>query len=1554
MIYAILTRWANCQSLAPSGACQRLIWTFLAATLMLVLGLSHYTLADAQGTLVWGAPVPDGNTTEGQYCQLKNTSNPYWGSPGSAPLLCAPYATYSAQWLAWDWTILGPEGFTSITNLSPGTCAYAPTSLPDTCYFTFTENRPSGPINTHSLMNAYYGGYWVSTDEPAQSEISSTSYVGDPANPAIGNTYFTKNDVRVGSIAFQRFYNSADLSGLYGMSGWRHSFSRSIATIYQSAGTNYPGASASVSSLYSTASLACTSGFPTIQAAVPAWTNATVAYINGVCVISNSGVVIGTLPLHQNFAPTPPTTAIEYDVIRDNGQTLRYTLQNGIINNPIGVSLRLAVTGSGFTVTDDQDNIETYNAAGALQSVQWRGGLVQTMSYSGGLLGGVSDSFGNAITVNRNTDGTISNISVNNGGMVQYAYTNGDSWLSTVTHLDGNTEGYTYYSTIPNGTPLHTIVDENQQIYSTWSYDSQGRVTSSQQALGANAMTIVSYNSDGSTAATDALGTTRTFSYSRLGDVKRITTISGSRCPGCQDAAITTYDSGGWVSSRADYNGNLTCYANDQNRGLELVRVEGFASGSTCPANLSSYTPVIGTLQRKITTTWNTTWREPAEIDEPNRTTTFAYYSTGMLQTKTVKDLTVTPNVTRAWNYTYTSYGQPLTIKGPRGNGFTDLTTIAYYPCPGTYCGQIETIQNQVGQITTFNTYDAYGKPLTITDPNHVVTTLIYDSGERLHSRQVGSETTIYTYWPTGLLETVQLPDSSTFTYSYDSAHRLHQITDTAGNYVVYSYDLMSNRTGEETFDSSGVPHRNHTRQFNALSQLWKDINSANTSAVTTTYLYDSQGNQTNVNAPLSRNTTKYYDALNRVKQINDPNNGNTYLGYDANDNLASVEDPRTFTTSYSHNGFNDLTQVVSPDTGTTLYNYDSGGNPKTITDARNAAANLSFDDANRLTKVVYSDQTINYGYDSGTNGVGRLTSASDANHSMSWAYDTLGRVSGKGQTVASVTKSVGYSYTNGDLITLVTPSNQTITYGYTNHRITSIQVGSTTLLNGVTYDPFGPATGWTWGNGTTTSKSFDMDGNPGQIVTAGVTNIYAVDDASRITQLTDGGLSSNTWNFTAYDAMDRIKTASSSAKSRGYTYDANGNVQSIAGSTASTETVSTTNNHLNATSGGIVRTYSYDAAGNASYTGEAFTFNQRGRMSVAVSSAGTTNYVYNALGQLIEKSGNGGTTLLVYDEAGHILGEYTSAGALVQETVWMGDTPVATLRPNGTGISIYYVHTDHLGTPRKVTRPSDNGLMWRYDPDTYGASTTAANSNPAGLGTFVYNLRFSGQYFLAESGLSYNHFRTYDPAVGRYIEADPIGLAGGINPYAYVGGNPINKADFLGLYASIVQIGNNLQIQIPISYTGASPDQIQAWNRAIETTWTGQIGQYNVTTIVTNPDPAAAPNQINTVNVISGPVNANPAAWVNDGNAGTFIGSAVDATPAIAAHEAGHFMGLPDDYSSSIDQFGNRVTVPLPGYKNDIMATLSGLPSPEDMQTIANGPSGLSIPAGKNPGECP
>jgi YD repeat-containing protein len=336
-----------------------------------------------------------------------------------------------------------------------------------------------------------------------------------------------------------------------------------------------------------------------------------------------------------------------------------------------------------------------------------------------------------------------------------------------------------------------------------------------------------------------------------------------------------------------------------------------------------------------------------------------------------------------------------------------------------------------------------------------------------------------YLYYPTGQLKTVTLPDASSVTYTYDGAHRLTDITDGLGDHIHYTLDNIGNRTAENIYDPSSTLKRTHTRVINSLNELYEDINSAGTAAVTTTLTYDNNGNVLSSAAPLSRTSTNQYDALNRLKQITDPNAGITKLSYDANDNLVSVIDPRNLTTTYTHNGFGDVTQLVSPDTGTSSSTYDSGGNLKTTADARSAVATYSYDALNRVAQVAYTDQTINFTYDAGTNGVGRLTGASDANHSMSWSYDTHGRISGKGQTIGTVTKSVDYAYTNGDLTSLVTPSGQTIVYGYTNHRIASVSVNGTTILSGATYDPFGPGNAWTWGNGTTVSRTFDEDGNP-------------------------------------------------------------------------------------------------------------------------------------------------------------------------------------------------------------------------------------------------------------------------------------------------------------------------------------------------------------------------------------------------------------------------------------------------------------------------------------------
>lgn len=102
----------------------------------------------------------------------------------------------------------------------------------------------------------------------------------------------------------------------------------------------------------------------------------------------------------------------------------------------------------------------------------------------------------------------------------------------------------------------------------------------------------------------------------------------------------------------------------------------------------------------------------------------------------------------------------------------------------------------------------------------------------------------------------------------------------------------------------------------------------------------------------------------------------------------------------------------------------------------------------------------------------------------------------------------------------------------------------------------------------------------------------------------------------------------------------------------------------------------------------------------------------------------------------------------------------------------IYFIHNDHLGTPIAVTNETQT-VVWEASKLPFGETSTT--------GSISFEKRFPGQIVDEESGYYYNYFRDYDPIIGRYIQSDPIGLLGGSNTYAYVGGNPITRIDPTG-----------------------------------------------------------------------------------------------------------------------------------------------------------------------------
>jgi RHS repeat-associated protein len=128
----------------------------------------------------------------------------------------------------------------------------------------------------------------------------------------------------------------------------------------------------------------------------------------------------------------------------------------------------------------------------------------------------------------------------------------------------------------------------------------------------------------------------------------------------------------------------------------------------------------------------------------------------------------------------------------------------------------------------------------------------------------------------------------------------------------------------------------------------------------------------------------------------------------------------------------------------------------------------------------------------------------------------------------------------------------------------------------------------------------------------------------------------------------------------------------------------------------------------------------------------------------------------------------------------------VKTKNSNGAD-SFAYLHRDHLGTPVQATDKAGN-VVWaaRYDP--FGKADIVTPAASASNPTITLNLRLPGQYLDDETGLHYNWHRFYDAQVGRCVTEDPVGLEGGYNRYAYVGGNPLSWIDPTGLRCTYSQ----------------------------------------------------------------------------------------------------------------------------------------------------------------------
>ncbi len=671
--------------------------------------------------------------------------------------------------------------------------------------------------------------------------------------------------------------------------------------------------------------------------------------------------------------------------------------------------------------------------------------------------------------------------------------------------------------------------------------------------------------------------------------------------------------------------------------------------------------------------------------------------------------------------------------------------------------------------------YDPQGNLTKVTDPNGKITTQVPDYLDRI--------------------QTVKPPipkagaTQPVVSYTYDGLNRLVSVTDARNVKTNYLYFGLSD-----------------------VSQVSKDSGTLNSWVNENGQAYYNTNSRS-----LSRYTGANYDGLGRPLSVTYLDEGSgaikgtTRFGYDAKSTTPGAENygagRLTSVTNYKGTGSSNVADSVSlryDQLGRVTWRCQfwggvSAGSASACTagDALRYtwADNSSPTDAGRLMGLTYpSGRQVSYQYDD----QGRINAISTTDPGGNTTRTVISSVQYTPLAVAERGYALsGWTFGNGS-----TTPNQT----YSRH-----------------YDTLGRLDSFSLGVGAVGLKFMQTQYS------------LTLDDAGRITEIDNvTAQSSLQSNIYGYDDLNRLTSASlPGGVNYSYDYDLNGN------RTLKTSSSVTTNytyasgtklsNRLSTVQVGsnAAQNITTDATGNitadpvAAVGAVTYTYDDRadvpfGRLAKSQGPGAQWDYLHNYFGQRIRKSGSsytptGGSqltpqayvgstdTLFYYDLQGHLIAEVDgSVGATVspkpvkREYIWLGDTLVAIIAgsaPNtviGTSNApaVYYVHTDHLDTPRMVTDTGGN-RRWTWDlmaSEPFGA--TAANEAPAGQSgaqVMAMNLRFPGQYLDKETGSFYNYFRSYNPSTGRYLQSDPIGLEGGLNTYAYVEGNPLSYADSTG-----------------------------------------------------------------------------------------------------------------------------------------------------------------------------
>jgi RHS repeat-associated protein len=687
---------------------------------------------------------------------------------------------------------------------------------------------------------------------------------------------------------------------------------------------------------------------------------------------------------------------------------------------------------------------------------------------------------------------------------------------------------------------------------------------------------------------------------------------------------------------------------------------------------------------------------------------------------------------------------------------------------------------NQLTSLTNTNgaalTLSYTGARLTqITDPTGGVTNYEYDpSGEHLIRVTTTEGTTEYAYTADTsgprehALASITFLDGTHSFFDYDGEGRLiRQQGDGGAAAVRYNYDVAS---------FTATDAQNHV----------------------TTVLYDDSFQVRRVIDPLGRVSTIDYDASNLPVIVGTSGGGESNLGYDALGNPTSAQDPLgealAFTyepnrsrlmnwkdalghvTQFSHDANGNLTSRTQVDGSTDQYAYDAQGNVVGTVNRLGQNTRLTYNSTGQVTRKDLSDGThVDYSY----NARGNLETVVEASGTTRMEY-----LDANPDLLTKITYSTGrflqYTYEHGRRARMVDQSGFAVNYSYdAAGRLDVLRDSVGGLIVDYDYDPVGRLARETHGNGTVTEYTYSDAGQllkilnfaPGGAIQSQL--VYAYDNLGRRTSVAAAdGITTY-----AYDGVGRCTQATlPTGRVITYAYDAGGNRTTASDNGATT---SYTTNDLNEYIRVGSTTQTFDAAGNLLSSSNAagstsYRYDAEGRLVSQITPAGTWTYEYDFQGNRIASVHDGVRTEYLVDPSGlgNVVGEYDGAGNL--QAHYVQGLGLAS-RVDAAGTADFY-QFDALGNTTQLTGTGGAVLnTYKYLPfgESSGASETVANP-------FEYVGRLG--IMRDGSGLDYMRARWYEPSQGRFTQADPIGLAGGVNPYTYGTNNPISFVDPSGL----------------------------------------------------------------------------------------------------------------------------------------------------------------------------